>query len=157
MTPHLGPEIYSRLQLPLENPHCCRLQFQLQSESGISNLEAYQSGLHTWTLDEVSSGSDVSTDPVEPETSLPITGGVTLSWAPPTTRINGDELRQADIEGYEVLYGQSPDSLDKTHAVSLGETSTTISGLESGTWYFSVRTIAGIPGPWSEPLEVTIE
>ena len=84
-------------------------------------------------------------------------GEVRISWSPPSTRINGEALRESEIQGYEVMYGQNPNELNSIQTVPIGETTATITGLKPGTWYFAVRTIADSSGPLSDPIIVTIE
>jgi hypothetical protein len=70
--------------------------------------------------------------------AAPSTGGsVTISWTAPTVNVDGSPL--TDLAGFNVLYGTSPTTMNRsTQVPGAGATSTTISGLASGTWYFSV-------------------
>ncbi|MDX1816481.1 MAG: fibronectin type III domain-containing protein, partial [Marinobacter sp.] len=47
----------------------------------------------------------------------------------------------SEIQSYEVLYGTAADNLSELKVVDGSQTSTEISGLSSGTWYFSVRVV----------------
>lgn len=67
----------------------------------------------------------------------PTLGSATVSWTPPTERIDGSAL--TNLKGYKVYYGKDPVSL--THIVNVansGQTSHMIENLEAGTWYFAV-------------------
>ena len=63
------------------------------------------------------------------------TGSATLEWTDPTQNTNGSKL--TNLAGIHIYYGNSASSL--THKVTVAdtsETSYTITGLASGTWYF---------------------
>ncbi|MCK7544042.1 PA14 domain-containing protein [Marinobacter bryozoorum] len=131
------------------------------NDQGISNLEAYQSGLDPRTLEDVS--EPVGTAPTPPQTEDPpedpATGTASISWTAPLTRVDGSSLSLSEIQSYEVRYGQSENSLDQTRTVDAGETSVDISGLETGTWYFSVRVIdnSGIRSVFSDTVEYVVQ
>ncbi|WP_167812619.1 PA14 domain-containing protein [Marinobacter daqiaonensis] len=127
------------------------------NNQGVSNLQAYQSGVSPWTLEPVETGEAVAATPEPEETAPPEPGEVTLSWTAPSTRVDGSTLLEADIQSYEVVYGQSPEAMTNVHTVPIGQTSTTITGLEPGIWYFSVRTIAESPGPLTDPIQYAVE
>lgn len=62
-----------------------------------------------------------------------------LSWVAPTTRADGTPLTLSDLEGYRIYYGTSASDLDML--VDLNDNSITdytITGLPSGSYYFSV-------------------
>jgi hypothetical protein len=62
-------------------------------------------------------------------------GSATLQWADPTANTNGSKL--TNLAGIRIYYGNSASSL--THQVTVAsstETSYTVGGLTSGTWYF---------------------
>lgn len=63
--------------------------------------------------------------------------GPTLSWTAPTENTDGTPV--ANLAGYHVHYGTSPDELTKTITIA-GATTTTriISGLTEGTYYFAL-------------------
>lgn len=116
--------------------------------SGITVREAYQSGLHPYTLEQVS-------EP-EPPLSENVTNGasstVTLSWTAPSTRVDGSSISLSEIDYYQITYGQAPDALTETIEVESDLTSHTIEGLASGTWYFSIQ-VVDTNGLTSEPSE----
>jgi len=65
------------------------------------------------------------------------TGSVTLNWTPPTA--NTDSTALTNLAGYTIIYGTSASSLTQTVQVpNASATSYTVTGLTSGTWYFSV-------------------
>lgn len=65
-------------------------------------------------------------------------GTATVNWVAPTTNTNGTVLR--DLAGFKVLFGNSASNLNQTKTVNGATvTSTTITALGAGTWYFSVR------------------
>jgi len=63
-------------------------------------------------------------------------GSAALSWAAPTQNIDGSPL--TDLSGYHIYYGTSANALTTTITVGGGSTTYTVSGLSSGTYYFSV-------------------
>jgi hypothetical protein len=66
-------------------------------------------------------------------------GTATLSWAAPTANTEGEPLPLSSLKGYHIFYGTSASALTKSVAVSgAATTSTEISGLASGTWFFAV-------------------
>ncbi|MGC8119086.1 PA14 domain-containing protein [Marinobacter sp. VGCF2001] len=135
-----------RYGLPLMQPSASKVL----NDSGVTVLEAYQSGLHPYTLETVS-------QPESPETSLPDSGGdatrsVTLSWTPPGTRVDGSSISLSEIDGYRINYGQDPNNLTEVREVPAGTTTTTISDLATGAWYFTIQVI-DINGLSSEPSD----
>jgi hypothetical protein len=67
----------------------------------------------------------------------PSLGSATVSWTPPTQRIDGSAL--TNLAGYKVFYGKNSSSF--THIVDIknaGQTSHFVENLDSGTWYFAV-------------------
>ena len=67
-------------------------------------------------------------------------GSATINWTKPTTNSDGSAL--TDLASYKVVFGNSSSALNQSKAVSSPTaTSTTISALASGTWYFSVRAV----------------
>lgn len=70
----------------------------------------------------------------------PTTYAVTVSWAAPTTNVDGTPL--ADLSGFKLYYGQSAQALDRV--LQIGTPSTTsqsVQNLASGTWYFAVAAV----------------
>jgi hypothetical protein len=75
---------------------------------------------------------DVNGDPV------PGDGTATLSWTPPTERVDGSVLD--NLAGYEVHYGQDETRMDRTIVLdNPGLTSFVVEGLGQGTWYFGMK------------------
>jgi uncharacterized protein YceK len=80
------------------------------------------------------SGPDASGTPDSPGTAQ-------LSWTAPTTNVDGSPL--IDLAGYAVVYGRSAAALDQSIVLNDASlTSYTVTGLQSGVWYFSVRALA---------------
>lgn len=69
------------------------------------------------------------------------TGGqATLSWTAPTLRTDDSPL--ADLAGYRIYYGDSPDSFSQVVSVNnAGLTTYVIENLSAGTWYFAVAAV----------------
>lgn len=68
------------------------------------------------------------------------TGNATLSWAPPTERIDGSPI--GELAGYRLLYGQASREYDRTVELnSAGITRYVVEGLTTGTWYFAIQAI----------------
>jgi hypothetical protein len=65
------------------------------------------------------------------------TGSATVSWNPPTTRMDGTTL--TNLAGYEIHYGQRRgDYNNKIKITNLGMSSYVVDNLRAGTWYFAV-------------------
>jgi hypothetical protein len=74
--------------------------------------------------------------PPPPPTSF----SATVSWAAPTTNVDGTPL--TDLSGYKVYYGTNSQALDRM--VQIGSASTTrqvVSNLTAGTWFFAVSAL----------------
>ena len=70
----------------------------------------------------------------------PTTYSATVSWAAPTTNVDGTPL--ANLSGFKLYYGQSAQQLDRV--LQIGTPSTTnqrVQNLASGTWYFAVAAV----------------
>jgi hypothetical protein len=68
------------------------------------------------------------------------TGSATLSWQPPTERVDGSPLPR--LSGYRILYGQQ--SRRYTYTIEItnpGLTRYFIDGLGEGWWYFAIVAI----------------
>jgi hypothetical protein len=66
------------------------------------------------------------------------TGSATLSWTPPTQNSDGTTL--TNLAGYRINYGTSSANLSQTVQIAnAGVASYTVTGLNSGTWYFAVK------------------
>jgi|GEM_PF-379869 len=127
------------------------------NNSQITNLEAYESGLHPYTLTSVSEPTTT-----EPETSAPpptaSEGSVTLSWTAPSTRMDGSSIALSEIDYYVINYGQNISSLSQSTNVDGAQTSYTFDGLASGTWHFTIRVVDtnGLTSAPSDPVSSTI-
>jgi len=72
----------------------------------------------------------------------PPSGIATLTWTPPTERIDGSVLD--NLAGYEVRYGQSETDLDRVIVLdNAGLSSYVVEGLDTGTWYFAMLAVDG--------------
>jgi hypothetical protein len=129
----------------------------VNNTSGISNLEAFKSGLNPWTLDSVEVAGDISPSTGSSQTPPPVVtpnqASVTISWVAPLTRIGGQSLSLSDIQGYELSYGKRANALDAKVIISGAETSHTLEQLEAGTWYFQMRAF-DFNDVYSAPTEV---
>jgi hypothetical protein len=68
----------------------------------------------------------------------PANGNATLSWTPPTQNTDGSTL--SNLAGFRIQYGTSPSALSQTIQVTNpGMATYVVTGLSSGTWYFSVK------------------
>ena len=86
------------------------------------------------------------------------TGSATLAWTDPTANTNGSSL--TNLAGVHLFYGQSQSSMTNEITVpSTSENTYTISGLASGTWYFSATayTTAGVQSALSAIGTKTIQ
>ena len=91
------------------------------------------------TITASDGGTTASLQPFGITVSAPsaLAGGVNISWMPPTTATDGSTL--TDLAGYNIYYGTSPSALtQKMQVTNIGVTSSVITGLASGTWYFVV-------------------
>jgi len=71
------------------------------------------------------------------------TGSATLSWVAPTTNTDGTPL--TDLAGYIINYGTSSGTLNQQITVSSATaTGYTVTGLASGTWYFTVTAYTSV-------------
>ena len=91
------------------------------------------------TITASDGGTTASLQPFGITVSAPsaLAGGVNISWMPPTTATDGSTL--TDLAGYNIYYGTSPSALtQKMQVTNIGVTTSVITGLASGTWYFVV-------------------
>jgi hypothetical protein len=64
-------------------------------------------------------------------------GSAALTWSTPTQNTDGSAL--TDLAGFRLYYGTNPSSLDQTTQISSAtQSSYTVTGLSSGTWYFAM-------------------
>ena len=87
----------------------------------------------------------------------PATGDATLSWAPPTERVDGTPLEA--VSGYRIYYGRDPAQFEHEIEVDREVTKYRIENLESGDWYFAVAAISeeGLESAPSSVVQKTIE
>lgn len=135
---------------------------EVNNDSGISNIDAFNASLSPWTLEPLASPESPTVDngsTTSPAPSEPDTGSVTLSWTAPLTRVDGSSISLSEIQNYEILYGSSPDNLSNRVMVDGSQTSAEVTGLSPGTWYFSIRVIDtdGLTSENSEVLTHTIQ
>lgn len=80
-----------------------------------------------------------------------------LSWNAPLTRVNGESIPMGELDRYVIRYGQDTDNLTEevvvTNAQAQAEMSYEITGLEDGTWYFTIQ-VQDTSGLISEPSDV---
>ena len=91
------------------------------------------------TITASDGGTTASLQPFAITVSAPsaLAGGVNVSWMPPTTATDGSTL--TDLAGYNIYYGTNPSALtQKVQVTNIGVTTSVITGLASGTWYFVV-------------------
>lgn len=67
------------------------------------------------------------------------TGTAMLSWAPPTTNTDGTP---ADLLGFRIYLGPSPQNLQPIRLVSALDTSVVIDSLSAGQHYFAVTAVS---------------
>ncbi|HEX3945966.1 MAG TPA: fibronectin type III domain-containing protein [Rhizomicrobium sp.] len=104
------------------------------------------------TAAAVSSPSGAPTPPASPTS-----GSATLSWSVPTQNTDGTPL--SDLAGYHIYYGTTEGAWTSTITVlDASETSYVVSGLASGTYYFTVVAFneAGSDSPESNVGSKTI-
>ncbi len=79
-------------------------------------------------------------------------GTASLSWNAPTSNTDGTPVTA--LTGYHVYYGNTQGSMTQSVAVNgAATTSYEITGLTSGTWYFSVAADA-TDGTQSAPSDI---
>lgn len=85
---------------------------------------------------------------------------LSLSWAMPTERENGEALNQSEIYGYKLAFGSSENSLSNSvEIVGAQNTNFTLSNLDPGSLYLHIATIDSdrITGRFSQPIEVILQ
>jgi hypothetical protein len=94
---------------------------------------------------------------VQPPTSTqPATGSAVVNWTPPTANTNGTPL--TGLAGIRIYYGTNASNLTQSVQLAATQTSTTISNLASGTWYFAgeVFTTSGAQSAMSNVVSASI-
>jgi len=131
----------------------------IYNDQGISNLEAWELGVHPWTLEEVSAPVDSGAS--EPVTTTPDGSGgvITVSWTAPGTRTDGTSISLSEIDYYLINYGQDSQSLGQQVRVPSGTTNYTFDTLTSGTWYFQVQVVDtdGLTSEGSEVVSANVQ
>lgn len=87
-------------------------------------------------------------------------GDATLTWAPPTQRVDGSPLPIEELAGYTILVGAAPRAYTQAKTIEGGAvTSDTITGLGPGTVYFAIvaRTTDGLQSNPSAEVSKTFE
>ena len=136
--------------LPLLQP----VSSQILNSAGITVMEAYQSGLHPYTLEAVAEPSAPETqEPPPQESTAPATTTATLSWTAPGTRVDGTSIALSEIQEYQIRYGKDPENLDQNVTAPADTTSLTVEGLDAGAWYFTIQ-VVDTNGLASQPSEV---
>jgi len=84
-------------------------------------------------------------------------GSAVLSWSAPLTRVNGESIPMGELDRYVIRYGQDAGELSEevvvTNAQAEAEMSYEVSGLDAGTWYFTIQ-VQDTNGLISEPSDV---
>ena len=135
---------------------------EVNNDSGVTNIDAFNSSLSPWTLQPLASPESPKVDDGStstPAPSEPDTASVTLNWTAPLTRVDGSSISLSEIQSYEIQYGSSPESLPNTVTVDGSQTSAEVTGLSPGTWYFAIRVIDtdGLTSENSQILTHTIQ
>lgn len=76
------------------------------------------------------------------------TGGVTISWTPPTENTNGSAL--TNLSGYHIYYGTNQSNLNNVvNITNTGLASYVVSNLSAATWYFALTSVnsSGVESP----------
>jgi hypothetical protein len=87
----------------------------------------------------------------------PAAGGVTVSWAAPTTSTDGSA---AALTGYRLYYGTS--LTDLSHTIDINnpsQLSQRVGNLSAATWYFAVASVSstGAESVLSNPVSATLK
>lgn len=111
--------------------------------------------------DDGTSGDDVVDTPDNDGSNQPVTKTVTVSWAPPATRSNGDPISLSELTGYQVRYGTQSGTYDnQVFAAGGNTTEQPVSDLVVGeTYYFVVaaQDIEGLQSAPSEEVQVVLQ
>jgi len=111
-------------------------------------------GTGTTGTTTVATSSKATTPPVKVVTT---NGVATLDWMPPTQNSDGSVL--TNLAGYTVYYGTSPNDLSQSIKVSNpGLSAYSVTGLNSGTWYFAVTSYSadGVESSRTSTISTTI-
>lgn len=136
---------------------------QVYNTQGVTNIEAYKTGLSPWTLKDVGvwAGSNTTAPPSTTDSSSTVSQAtsVTLSWIAPSTRVDGSKIELSEIDHYEISYGQDITSLNELVNADASATKYVFDNLSQGTWYFEIRVVdnTGLKSPPSEPVSFVIK
>jgi hypothetical protein len=86
------------------------------------------------------------------------TGSATLSWTPPTERVDGTPI--GELAGYRVLYGRGSGKYDQAAEIdNPGVTRYVVENLGPGNWFFAVtvKTADGLQSAPSAEVRKRIE
>jgi hypothetical protein len=82
-------------------------------------------------------GHAAAGSPIVPASPVQTAPMVTLSWSAPVLNTNGTTA--ANLAGYHIYYGSSPETLNQVVTVDRAEsTSYTIQSLAAGNWFFAI-------------------
>jgi len=109
---------------------------QLVACGGGGGGTASGSGGGAVTASSATSGTSTSTSSSSGQSSASATGSLSLSWAAPVARADGTPLSLADIDGYNIYYGNKAGSYPYRIKVSDSTTQrATLYNLAVGTYY----------------------
>jgi len=129
---------------------------QIINLDGITNLDAYQSGLDPRTLEKASTSISNSGNSAPPVTETKV---ITLFWTAPLTRVDGSSISLSEISSYEIEYGRALDKLTNIVKVSSENTSHIFTELTKGQWFFNVQAVdqKGLHSIPSETIKYTVK
>jgi len=96
-------------------------------------------------------------DGTDDNASSDVTDTVSLSWQRPETREDGSDLMASEIDRYEVFFGSSSGEYDQS--IETLSTSTEISDLSEGKYYFAVKAYDtdGLASAFSDERSTTLQ
>lgn len=152
-------------------PNGMTLSFSIQNKPAWATF-SIASGLLSGTPTSAQTGtyanvilsvSDGQASSALPSFSITVTapnntsGAATVNLTPPTQNTDGSAL--TDLGGMTVYYGSSPSSLTQQVQLPSPATSSTISNLASGTWYFGATayTTTGLESAMTPVVSFTVQ
>ncbi|WP_242674388.1 hypothetical protein [Marinobacter halodurans] len=136
------------------------LKSEFNSASVVATLDEVSIRTQAYYTEVAGSGSTVDSPDNSSTTTTPtIDQTATLTWDAPLTRMNGDSIAMGELQGYEIVYGHTADTLDNVIVIDSASTTThTIENLDQGDWYFAVRAIdtEGLVSPLSAVVSKSI-
>jgi hypothetical protein len=135
---------------------------ETENSAAVASTSAPTTAATTPTSGSGSSGAGTTTVAPVSKATTPVkvatTNGVaTLDWMPPTQNSDGSVL--TNLAGYTVYYGTSPNDLSQSVKVSNpGLSAYTVTGLNSGTWYFAITSYSadGVESSRTNTVTTTI-